>query len=130
MKNKTKTMYVILQTSFEYNDEIYHSPESGGGHAVICSEDKAAIEKECEARNFAEFITNFGDLNNYFYDVGDCFSENNIKLLEKMKISTKNDRWNPSSELSDYKTSDLRALFQDFKNHWFSVYEVEHLETK
>jgi hypothetical protein len=130
MKTKTKKMYVILETSFEYNDEIYHSPESGGGHAVICSENKEAIEKECEARNFSQFISNFGELNQYFYNPDDVFSDENVKLLEKLKIIDQGFRWKPSGEISDYKTSDLRALFQDFKNHWFSVYEVEHLETK
>lgn len=130
MKTKTKKMYVILETSFEYNDEIYHSPESGAGHAVICSENKEAIEKECEARNFSQFISNFGELSQYFYSAEDVFCENNVKLLEKMGILNRQNRWNPSGEISDYKTSDLRALFQDFKNHWFSVYEVEHLETK
>ena len=129
MKTSTKKMYVILETSFEYNDEIYHSPESGGGHAVICSENKEAIEKECEARNFSQFISNFCELSEYFYDVEEKFCESNVELLKKLKITSTGDRWNPSSEISDYKTSDLRSLFEDFKNHWFSVYEVEHLET-
>ena len=123
----TKKIFVILENSFEYNDQTHYPPESGGGHPVVYSEDKAAIEKECEERNLAKFLSEFETLNDWSEDFSYAFSEEAQALLEKMKISTTSGyNWEFKS-IDNYSEKNLRALFEGFDVRWFSVYEVDQI---
>lgn len=51
----TKTMFVVTETSFEYNDEVHSVGEAGGGNPVAIFENR--VDAETHARNLT--IDNF-----------------------------------------------------------------------
>ena len=48
-------VYIVMEKSFEYNDEIYYTPESGGGNPENVFTDKEKAEQFARQKN-VEFM--------------------------------------------------------------------------
>jgi hypothetical protein len=62
--------YVVMETSFEYNDEIYHMGESPGGNPVKVFRKRDMAEKEAMEKS-KNFFINGIPLGSLAYDEGD-----------------------------------------------------------
>lgn len=74
------TGYIILETGFEYNDEINYASENGGGHPVqiYLNQEKALAKmKEMNIQTMCDT-----GLNEYFYSVDEMF--NNVPKVKKI----------------------------------------------
>ena len=80
-------MYVLMESGWEYNDEIMFRPESRGGnpHKVFASKTKAV--KECNALNISALKKLFstGEITEYFYGWNDLLPYNERKTPEFQK---------------------------------------------
>ncbi len=81
----TKTIYVVSERSFEYNDEIYHLPEDGSGG-------KSGVSKLAFSSKVFAMV------------------ERDKKNLEWFKEVTSGDRYN---NLSNYTYEKIDSLFDD-----------------
>ena len=70
------TVYVLMEEGWEYNDETYFHPESGGGtpHSFYTSLEKAQVE--CDKRNLASFkdLWKSGEIHDYCYGLDELVS--------------------------------------------------------
>ena len=55
-----KTVYIVSQIGWEYNDENYYRPESEGGKPVLAFSTREKAQAECDKRN-APLKNNTGD---------------------------------------------------------------------
>ena len=60
-----RTVYIVSQIGWEYNDEYYYRPESEGGKPVIAYSTKEKAQAECDTRN-AHLIEEAKDPDNYY----------------------------------------------------------------
>lgn len=90
--------YVILRKGFEYDDNIYHEYEGGGGSPDMIVFSKEDASRKVEEMNIEEFKTE--NIANYSYDIEDVltverheYEEFNEKLVEKYGVIAKKDVW-------------------------------------
>lgn len=81
------TVYVLMEEGWEYNDETFFQPESGGGrpHSFFTSEKDA--QEECDKRNVKSFkeLWESGEIRQYCYGIDDLIPYNYRKDKEKRK---------------------------------------------
>lgn len=126
------TLYVICESGFEYNDEIYHRPESEGGVPVMASADIVKANEKCKEMNFKKFCNEFRDITRYFYNATEQFSPQAIELLKKNKVlkvdgahrGRENLEWDEAMKWQDIPADDLMEIYAGCKLSWFEVYEV------
>ena len=135
-KNKREAnLYVICESGFEYNDEIYHRPESEGGKPVFASADRDVAEAKCEDMNFKFFLKEFGELRSYFYDVDEQFTDKGIELLKKHKVVTVDGmyksretlQWNENARFQDIPMDDLKEIYKGCKLVFYEVYPCDQV---
>jgi hypothetical protein len=125
-------LYVICESGFEYNDEIYHRPESKGGTPVLASADKEKIDKACQDMNFKKFLNEFSGMRQYFYEAEENFSEAAIELLTQHKALIPSSyrrsdvEWNESVRWQEIPADDLQKIYDGCQLVWFEVYEIEN----
>lgn len=76
-------MYVVCEKSFEYDDNFYYPPESGGGKPLkVFASEKAAI-RAAKEMNFRRFVAemNRNNLSSYGEGISDRFTERGIELM-------------------------------------------------
>jgi pantothenate kinase len=79
--------YIIQEIGYEYNDEIYHQSNSGGGTPVKVFKSKSDAQAEVDKLNFNKFQTE--PLCQYTYSLDDIIS-NVEEFCEKLsKIAGK-----------------------------------------
>ena len=90
--------YVILRKGFEYDDNIYHEYEGGGGSPDIIVFSKEDAIRKVEEMNMECFKTE--NIANYSYEIEDVlnvdkeeYEEFNQKLVEKYGVIERKDRW-------------------------------------
>jgi hypothetical protein len=64
--------YVVMETSFEYNDEIYHTGESPGGNPFKVFRKRDVAEKEA-AKKSKDFFTNSLSFRSLAYEESEIF---------------------------------------------------------
>jgi len=78
-----KTGYLVVENGYEYNDEIYHTPESEGStpKKMFYDLEKAKKHaKELNRKTFREI-----DIGCYCYDLNEITSLSNEKIREELK---------------------------------------------
>lgn len=130
-KKKGASIYVICEKSFEYNDETYAAPECGGGQPLYATMDIDLAQKMCHEKNFKHFLEMLGnaDINNYFYDMSDTFTQKAIDLLEKHgclseegKLDDEGVKW------QKMPLEDVEKIYKGCNVSWYEVYEVESVD--
>jgi hypothetical protein len=131
-KSGNAALYVICESGFEYNDEIYHRPESEGGTPVLASADKDKIDKACHDMNFKKFLNEFSGMRSYFYEVDEKFSEEAIELLVKNKVLVtdkysrgEHGEWSEKVRWQEIPADDLEKIYKGCQLSWFEVYEID-----
>jgi len=84
--------YVILNKGYEYNDEIYSEPESGGGTPKKIFFTKSDAQKEVLKLNIEEMKET--DIESYAYDLSDIVDD--IEGLKKFVESLDNKYGKPA----------------------------------
>lgn len=84
--------YVILNKGYEYNDEIYSEPESGGGTPKKIFFTKSDAQKEVLKLNIEEMKET--DIESYAYDLSDIVDD--IEGLRKFVESLDNKYGKPA----------------------------------
>lgn len=121
-------LWVVLRDSFEYDDEVYYPPQSGGGHPVYAATKKAVADAFCEKSNFQNFEEEFDEIGNYCRDWSDIFTPAGLKLAKETKAIV-GDAWQADDE--DWKKNNplvMAQLFHECTLTWFSVYEVDEVD--
>lgn len=81
-------VYVVLESGWEYNDEIYYTPDSCGGNPKCVFEDKKLAQEyadEITAKHLAGMR-----LGDYCYSITDIVDEDKMsKLLSLLAVSSK-----------------------------------------
>ena len=67
--------YVVMQTSFEYNDEIYHTGESFSGNPTKIYRNRESAELEAAKQSKRFFISNY-TLGSLAYEESEILVEN------------------------------------------------------
>jgi hypothetical protein len=119
-----RKLWVICEIGFEYNDEIYHRPESGGGRPVEAFTSKEKADAACKENNFKCFLETWSDLGQYQYDISDNFSDEAIELMEKhglAKSEFDNTHW------QKIPPEDLQKIYDGCNISWYEVYEVDEV---
>jgi len=123
------TLWVIIEDSFEYDDEVYYPPQSGGGTPVYASAKKETAEAYCEKKNFERFEEEFWEIGNYCRDWADIFTPAGLKIAKENKAIV-GDRWCADGE--DWKKKNptgMAQLFHECTLKWYSVYEVDEVDS-
>lgn len=116
--------YTIVKIDFEYNDEIYHSTEEGGGNPVLVYKNLLKAEEKCEELN-NKYILDLvngsgGELSDYGYDWEEIIDTDVIETLsitEDLYDFSKNGYKNLSDEQKQQFIDGLTIRF-------FKVVEV------
>jgi len=125
MVGVSKKLYVVLERSYEYNDETYDASE--GGNAVIAFNSKDAAEKEAVKRT-ADFLR--GTNVDTIYNWGDIFNNTANAVLGKRGISRNDlDDHEEFEKLVGYTGStddaDIVVLASALKNPVFFVESID-----
>lgn len=81
------TLHVVVETSFEYNDEVYHSVEGEAGAPVIGYKNKKKAETECKRRTI-EWLRSCSNLWEYGYGADEVVSDQD-KLQKLLSLDMK-----------------------------------------
>lgn len=128
-------LYVVSRLGWEYDDNYYHQPESGGGDPVVAYRSKKKAEEAAVNSNIAELKQRFtqGDLGGYAGEEGwtgligyrssveplfQLFDEYDVIVTDKDSV----EYTLPDSGPPDEFFQKLNALINMF---WFSVSEIE-----
>ncbi len=115
-----KKAYVVVEKSYEYNDEVYYEPEGGGTHPlkVFLKSDKAQAELErLELAQWKNFSNNkWSGPGYYAYDFNELLVnpdsfEDDIEKLLGVKGEDKWDLPTPDKEASDEVWIEYMNLF-------------------
>lgn len=72
-------LHVVVEASFDYNDEIYHTVEGDAGEPVVAFKDEKKANAECERRTIA-WLRECHNLWEYGYGADEVISD--VKALE------------------------------------------------
>lgn len=127
--------YVVLENSFEYNDEIYSPPECGGGKPVKVFTSNEKAQEHCDKLNL-EFAREDNHLifnTSYDFDFFDGDKESMDKLeaiFQKygMTIDDLEDYENRDKFMKNIRSKmtdeELKIFVQNLKDVPYSVYTV------
>lgn len=102
-----KTYYIIQRIGFEYNDEVYHTSESGGGKPEMVYVDAQKAKDACDELNAAEMSGL--QIMEYGYSLSDVFrnSDEANDILTKLNAPIpEDDNWEyklPTMTVAQYK---------------------------
>lgn len=115
-------IYVVVESDFEYNDEIYR--QNDGSNPVKAFRKEENAEKLCFEKN-CEFVEN-NDLGSYGYGADDVFSDEQ-RILELTGVDADEDFYdsNYSSAFRDLSEEEKREFLRLLKIVPFKVVEVE-----
>jgi hypothetical protein len=124
--------YIILNKGFEYNDEIYSEPESGGGTPKKVFFSKEEAKKEILRLNIQEMKET--DIEQYTYDISDLVNDVDefTKYVESLntkygKSIPKNSWDRPGEYALNNKATDEECIkYMKFVN--LSFYELSETE--
>lgn len=118
------TYYIIQRIGYEYNDEIYHTTESGGGTPEKIYSDTQKAQDKCDELNATEMsglrIMEYG------YSLKDIFrnSDKANDVLSELKAPIpEDDNWN--YELPQMTAAQYKKLAPFLKVKFFEVVEIE-----
>ena len=136
------TIYVLMEEGWEYNDETYFHPHSGGGtpHSFYTKESDA--QAECDKRNLASFkkLWKSGDIHDYCYGFDELVSYDLSKnkgrkktlsaLLEKIfgkdfEEMTENFYNRAEFQIESDSDEDWKALMSHIKLNFWEVVPVQ-----
>lgn len=107
--------YVVLKKGFEYDDNIYNEPESGGGNPQLVLFSKEDAVKKVQELNIEEFKQI--SLNNYSYDLEDIlnvrqdvFDSFNQSLIDKYGKIKGVQSWDSDENRLHPMADDVEAL--------------------
>ena len=110
--------YLILRKGFEYDDNIYHEYEGGGGSPDIIVFSKEEAIRKVEEMNIEEFKNE--NIGYYSYDINDVlnvefeeYDNFNKKLVEKYGEVSKKDIWSNTKNILHPMASHEEALEYD-----------------
>jgi hypothetical protein len=110
--------YVILRKGFEYDDNIYHEYDGGGGTPDMVVFSKEDAIKKVEELNIEEFKTE--NIVNYSYDMEDVltvdidtYNNFNKSLVEKYGPIEKKDIWTSNENVLHPKATKEEARQYD-----------------
>jgi hypothetical protein len=124
--------YVILNKGYEYNDEIYHEPESGGGTPKKIYFTKADAKKEVIRLNIKEMKGT--DIQQYAYDLEDIVGDvDGLKLYvdslnTKYGIPTPKSSWDRPGEYTLNEKADDEESLKYMKFVSLSFYDIVETE--
>lgn len=124
--------YIILRKRFEYNDEIYSQPDSGGGTPEKVFFTKEDAKQEILRLNIEEMKET--DIEHYTYDIGDLvtdldgFKEYIKSLNEKYGKPTPKNQWDRPDQyrLNSNATYEESSKYMRYVN--LSFYELAETE--
>lgn len=79
-------LYLVMEVSFEYNDEVFHSTEGGGGKPLTFYKTMQQASRACALKNI-EYLKSlakdkhYGGLRSYGYGIDEVF-RNPTKVRE------------------------------------------------
>ena len=110
--------YVILRKGFEYDDNIYHEYDGGGGTPDMIVFSKEDAIKKVEDLNIEEF--KIESITNYSYDIEDVLNVDyetydnfNKKLVEKYGPIPKKDIWSSNENVLHPNATNEEAIEYD-----------------
>jgi hypothetical protein len=116
--------YIIQRLNWEYNDEVYHTSESGGGTPEKIYSDAQKAQDKCDELNAAEMsglrIMEYG------YDLDDVFrnSDKANAILAKLNAPIpEDDNWD--YQLPKMTAAQYKKLAPCLNVKFFEVVEVE-----
>lgn len=118
-----RKVYVIQETSFEYNDEVYHTGYSraNAGSPITAYASKAKADRECARLNIAKVRKE--NLSYYGYGWGEVFG--NIPEGLWNRVSDIEDYYGWESFVATLTLEEIEALANGLATPFYSVYEVE-----
>ena len=127
------TGYVINEVGYEYNDEIYHQSEHGGGTPVMIYLDKAKAEDEVSKMNLNALMS--CEIGSYAYDFSEVVDDlDEFKRIVKKYVSEDDEldlddsyevgEWF-SSNGSKFSESDKKKIAKLVNLEFYSITEVE-----
>lgn len=131
------TGYVVTEIGYEYNDEIYHQSEHGGGTPVRIYLDKEKAQAEVNRLNMEAFVT--CEIGQYAYDVSELVSdmeefEKIIKKYDKEGAVDLEDGYEMgewfSENASKFSKSDQKKLLDLVQLEFYTLTEVEIDDSK
>jgi hypothetical protein len=121
--------HVIVKKGYEYDDNIYSEPESGGGSPELICFSKEDAEAKVNELNKQEFKTT--SLSYYSYDLGDIldvdvdeYHKFNESLVEKYGQIKKRNSWDDAENILHPMANDEETE-QYMKMVCISFYEVK-----
>lgn len=131
------TGYVVSEIGYEYNDEIYHQSENGGGNPVKIYLDKEKAQAEVDKLNMESFLT--CEIGQYAYELSDLVTdmaafEKIIKKYDKegevdLEEGYELGEWF-SVNASKFSKSDQKKLLELVSLEFYTLNEVEIDDSK
>ena len=131
------TGYVVSEVGFEYNDEIYHQSESGGGEPIKVFLDKNKANELVHQKNVEAFSKN--NIMEYTYEPSDIFDDEEAvnKICQKYGLSEglslSDDSYEFGEWLQDnfknFSQKDQEKIMKMANIEFFSITEVEFDDT-
>lgn len=126
--------YIVVEKSFEYNDEIYHTSYEGdsGGVPKFSSTDKtkaAEKVKELNLKEFKDILTSkYRGINCYYYGFDQVVDYDN-KLMSILKVDNLSDAENKllNYESNPLTDEQLMEVFSCLNLEFYELYEVTNL---
>lgn len=127
-------IYVICETHFEYNDEVYTA--SGSGDPIVFYKDLETARAACGKKNLERLLLEKDpggyreELRDYGYDIDEVLTDFGIHFLESRGMEL-DDIDELSCDIRDFLltkcTEEERLKFttEGLQFSFFSVYEVE-----
>lgn len=129
------TGYVLLETSFEYNDEINYSGEEDSGKPVMVYLDENKAKEEMFEKTLSKLKDKNEALNSYGYELRDVINENNIDVITDLVIRNKGSYANVEEidDFSDWVTKnisnlskeDQKLIVDNLNITFYQIYETE-----
>lgn len=118
---RADAVYLVAETGFEYNDEIYYRPEGRGSHPRAFFWSETDAERYANRKNMAFLKTLFpSEVSQYGYQLEDIFD---LTVLDDLGINHTGKREvNPTRELT---SEDWVILMKACYILPFSVYKVK-----
>jgi hypothetical protein len=94
-----ETLYMIAEIGYEYNDEVYHRPESGGINPVALYRDRQKADAEAARRTLA--YARGADLRYYGYEVEDILRGGRYEKTSRRAFEDLMNKYVPEFDLSN-----------------------------
>lgn len=127
-------MFIVMETSYAYNDEIYHDLETQAGMPKRSFETRMQADDVCKQLNVDQIINllSTGDIGMYCYDLGDLLKDYQMSLDEfKTKIKeicgrkVSEGAYGPQVNTEGLAREQKEKIAQLFRLEFFFVAECE-----